>query len=142
MARAQRRALPQRCSNVRHLRGGLLDNDTARICSQGRGRVWRRESALSYADKSLACRDCGQAFVFSSGEQEFFAQKGFTNEPSRCPDCRSARKASGGGGGGDSSGGYGAGGLGAGGGGGWGPGRGEVFSPRRRRGHQGRPPLP
>ena len=60
---------------------------------------------MSYADKPMTCRDCGQAFVFSSGEQEFFAQKGFTNEPSRCPECRSARKASGGGGGGYSSGG-------------------------------------
>jgi CxxC-x17-CxxC domain-containing protein len=65
------------------------------------------ESAMSYADKPMTCRDCGQAFVFTSGEQEFFAQKGFTNEPSRCPECRSARKASGGGGGGGySSGGY------------------------------------
>ena len=63
---------------------------------------------MSYADKPMTCRDCGQAFVFSSGEQEFFAQKGFTNEPSRCPECRSARKASGGGGGGgySSGGGY------------------------------------
>jgi CxxC-x17-CxxC domain-containing protein len=48
---------------------------------------------VSYADKALACRDCGQAFVFTTGEQEFFAQKGFTNEPSRCPDCRRAHKA-------------------------------------------------
>jgi CxxC-x17-CxxC domain-containing protein len=49
---------------------------------------------LSYADKSLSCRDCGQAFIFTSGEQEFHALKGFQNEPSRCPDCRAARKAS------------------------------------------------
>ena len=47
-----------------------------------------------YNDKTLTCRDCGQSFVFTSGEQEFFAQKGFTNEPSRCPDCRAARKSS------------------------------------------------
>jgi CxxC-x17-CxxC domain-containing protein len=42
------------------------------------------------------------AFVFTAGEQEFYAQKGFTNEPSRCPDCRRAAKAArqGGGGGG------------------------------------------
>ena len=46
-----------------------------------------------YLDKTLTCRDCGQAFTFTAGEQEFFAQKGFTNEPSRCPECRSARKA-------------------------------------------------
>jgi CxxC-x17-CxxC domain-containing protein len=52
---------------------------------------------MSYADKTLNCQDCGIDFVFTSGEQEFYAQKGFTNEPTRCPSCRQARKASGGG---------------------------------------------
>ena len=52
------------------------------------------ESALSYADQTLTCRDCGQAFVFTAGEQEFHASKGFENAPSRCVDCRAARKAS------------------------------------------------
>ncbi len=42
-------------------------------------------------DKILTCRDCGQEFVFTSGEQEFYAQKGFS-EPSRCAGCRAARK--------------------------------------------------
>src|SRR5436190_14634340 len=36
-------------------------------------------------DKQLTCRDCGQGFLFTVGEQEFFASRGFTNEPSRCP---------------------------------------------------------
>jgi CxxC-x17-CxxC domain-containing protein len=58
---------------------------------------------MSYADKTLTCRDCGMDFVFTSGEQEFYAQKGFTNEPTRCPSCRQQRKA---GGGGRSGGGY------------------------------------
>ena len=40
---------------------------------------------MSYADKTIACRDCGTDFVFTAGEQEFYAQKGFTNEPTRCP---------------------------------------------------------
>jgi CxxC-x17-CxxC domain-containing protein len=52
---------------------------------------------MSYADKTITCQDCGTDFVFTSGEQEFYAQKGFTNEPSRCPACRQARKAGGGG---------------------------------------------
>ena len=52
---------------------------------------------MSYADKTLTCRDCGTAFTFTAGEQEFYDQKGFTNQPTRCPDCRAARKASGGG---------------------------------------------
>ena len=58
---------------------------------------------MSYADKTLTCRDCGMDFVFTSGEQEFYAQKGFTNEPTRCPSCRQQRKASGGRGGYNSS---------------------------------------
>jgi CxxC-x17-CxxC domain-containing protein len=44
-----------------------------------------------YTDKTLTCRDCGVTFPFTAGEQEFFASKGFTNEPSRCPECRGAR---------------------------------------------------
>ncbi len=45
-----------------------------------------------YADERLTCTDCGAEFVFSAGEQEFFATKGFQNKPNRCPDCRAARK--------------------------------------------------
>src|SRR5258708_3518877 len=45
-----------------------------------------------YQDRILTCRDCGQEFTFTAGEQEFFASKGLTNAPSRCPDCRKARK--------------------------------------------------
>ena len=44
------------------------------------------------ADTTLTCRDCGQAFTFTSGEQDFYASRGYS-EPSRCPDCRAARKA-------------------------------------------------
>lgn len=43
------------------------------------------------ADSTLTCRDCGQAFVFTAGEQDFYASRGFS-EPGRCPDCRAARK--------------------------------------------------
>jgi len=43
-------------------------------------------------DKTLTCRDCGADYVFTEGEQAFYAEKGFTNEPVRCPDCRRARK--------------------------------------------------
>lgn len=45
-----------------------------------------------YQDKTLTCRDCGNEFVFSAGEQEFYADKGFENEPTRCKECRAARK--------------------------------------------------
>ena len=46
-----------------------------------------------YRDETLNCVDCNAPFTFSAGEQEFFAAKGFTNKPNRCPDCRAARKA-------------------------------------------------
>lgn len=44
------------------------------------------------ADKILVCKDCKQEFVFSEGEQAFYKEKGFDNEPTRCPDCRRANK--------------------------------------------------
>jgi len=43
-------------------------------------------------NKTLVCRDCGVDFEFTASEQEFFAEKGLTNEPGRCPECRAARK--------------------------------------------------
>ncbi|MGN0468059.1 MAG: zinc-ribbon domain containing protein [Acutalibacteraceae bacterium] len=45
-----------------------------------------------YEDKTLTCKDCGKEFVFTAGEQEFYAEKGFQNEPQRCKECRQARK--------------------------------------------------
>jgi len=48
---------------------------------------------MSFEDKSIQCSDCNTTFTFTAGEQEFFASKGFTNEPKRCPECRRANKA-------------------------------------------------
>ena len=45
------------------------------------------------ADKVIACKDCKADFVFTESEQAFYKEKGFDNEPVRCPDCRRARKA-------------------------------------------------
>ena len=45
-----------------------------------------------YQDRILTCRDCGQDFTFSAGEQEFYASRGLTNSPGRCPSCRAARR--------------------------------------------------
>jgi CxxC-x17-CxxC domain-containing protein len=47
---------------------------------------------MSFTDKTLNCRDCGKDFTFTAGEQEFFSQKGFENEPLRCPECRAAKR--------------------------------------------------
>ena len=82
-----------------------------------------------YSDKNLTCADCGQEFVFTASEQDFYAQRGFT-EPRRCASCRASRKAArnADGGGSSSYGSYGAGGGysagGGGGGGGYGGGGG------------------
>lgn len=43
-------------------------------------------------DKTIVCKDCGKEFVFTVGEQEFYKEKGFDNDPVRCPACRKARK--------------------------------------------------
>ena len=48
---------------------------------------------MSLVDRTLSCRDCGAEFLFSVREQEFYVSKGFENDPARCPECRSARKA-------------------------------------------------
>jgi CxxC-x17-CxxC domain-containing protein len=53
-----------------------------------------------FQDRTLTCRDCGQQFAFTAGEQEFFQSRGLTNDPTRCPECRRARKDARGGGGG------------------------------------------
>ncbi len=45
-----------------------------------------------FQDRTLTCRDCGREFAFTASEQQFFSEREFTNDPSRCPECRSARK--------------------------------------------------
>jgi hypothetical protein len=47
---------------------------------------------MSFQDKSIQCSDCGTSFTFSTEQQEFFASKGYTNDPKRCSWCRAARK--------------------------------------------------
>ena len=47
---------------------------------------------MAFQDRELACRDCGGAFVFTVGEQEFYATKGLEHDPVRCPSCRATRK--------------------------------------------------
>jgi len=69
---------------------------------------------MSYQDRTLTCQDCSQSFTFSADDQQYHAEKGYTNEPKRCPTCRQNRRA-------DSGGGYG-----GGGGGGYGGGRREM----------------
>ncbi len=48
---------------------------------------------MRFTEKSLQCSDCGRTFPFTAEEQEFFASKGFTNEPQRCTTCRQMKRA-------------------------------------------------
>ena len=49
---------------------------------------------MEFVDKTLSCSDCGTDFVFTANEQQFYNERGFTNEPKRCKECRDKRKAS------------------------------------------------
>jgi ssDNA-binding Zn-finger/Zn-ribbon topoisomerase 1 len=53
-------------------------------------KTYKRRNILM--DKTIVCKDCGKDFIFTEGEQAFYKEKGFDNEPQRCPDCRRARK--------------------------------------------------
>jgi CxxC-x17-CxxC domain-containing protein len=47
---------------------------------------------VAYTERNIQCVDCGANFPFTAEDQEFFAKKGYTNEPKRCPSCRQVRK--------------------------------------------------
>ncbi|MCY4415641.1 MAG: zinc-ribbon domain containing protein [Chloroflexi bacterium] len=47
---------------------------------------------MTYQDRILSCNDCGQSFTFSADDQSYHAEKGYTNEPKRCPSCRGAKR--------------------------------------------------
>jgi CxxC-x17-CxxC domain-containing protein len=79
-------------------------------------------NTMSFEDKNIVCADCGAEFVHSAADQARYAERGFTNEPKRCRECREKRKAQGGGGGEGRS---------SGGGGGGGGGGGYSSGPRR-----------
>ena len=67
---------------------------------------------MAFDDRTLTCVECNQSFVFTADDQQYHADKGYTNEPKRCPNCRQARRANrgfDGGGGGGGGGGFGGG---------------------------------
>ena len=79
-----------RGQNVARLELGLLSRLTRE--PDGIAPATERSFVFVYSDKNLTCADCGQEFVFTASEQDFYAQRGFT-EPRRCPTDRAARKA-------------------------------------------------
>jgi CxxC-x17-CxxC domain-containing protein len=48
---------------------------------------------MAFQDITLKCKDCGKDFIWTASEQDFYQQKGFQNQPQRCPDCRKIKKA-------------------------------------------------
>ena len=48
---------------------------------------------MVFQDRTLACVECGASFTFGVDDQRFHAERGYTNEPRRCPTCREARRA-------------------------------------------------
>jgi len=60
---------------------------------------------MSFQDRTLTCVDCGASFTFSADDQQYHREKGYTNEPKRCPSCRLSRRSSNYGGGSGSYGG-------------------------------------
>src|SRR5215204_6773302 len=55
-------------------------------------RIFLGGRRVAYTDRTLTCADCGNAFTFSADDQSYHAQKGFTNAPKRCPNCRAAKR--------------------------------------------------
>jgi CxxC-x17-CxxC domain-containing protein len=49
---------------------------------------------MSFQDRSLTCVECNQSFTFSADDQQYHREKGYTNEPKRCPSCRQNRRSS------------------------------------------------
>ena len=47
---------------------------------------------MTYTDRTLTCVECGDPFTFSADDQAYHAEKGYTNEPKRCPSCRQTRR--------------------------------------------------
>jgi len=52
----------------------------------------KKKGEKMFEDRTLTCVDCGAEFTFTASEQEFFQEKGYVNDPKRCPNCRDSRK--------------------------------------------------
>ena len=50
------------------------------------------QTNTTFTDQTMTCKDCGREFIWTAGEQQFYADKGFTNPPSRCPEDRAKAK--------------------------------------------------
>src|SRR3990170_2302375 len=75
---------PRRIRTVDPVHGGAVSTGLGDRAEEGLERV--------YEDRTLTCRDCAEEFIFSAGEQAFYASKSLVNDPQRCPSCRAAAK--------------------------------------------------
>ena len=72
-----------------------MHDDVARVSAAAKETTLseeRRRQMSEYNDRQLTCADCNRDFTWTAGEQEFFHEKGFTNPPKRCKECRQAKK--------------------------------------------------
>lgn len=81
-------SLPKPISRLGSRPTSLLTRYPAPTTSSAHGVI----TLVSFSDKTLTCRDCGQPFVWTASEQEFYQSRGFENEPVRCRECRNRRK--------------------------------------------------
>jgi CxxC-x17-CxxC domain-containing protein len=102
---------PRRYGGVLHLRQSRHSALVCSLVSPRRGassKLGRAESSattrgqealneMSYQDQQLTCAECGRTFTDTADDQAFRAERGYTNAPRRCPECRAARRAGGGG---------------------------------------------
>ena len=73
-------------------RGFTNDPKRCRPCREKRKEEVAGPAIEGFEDKSFECVDCAQTFVHAAKDQAYYAERGFTNEPKRCPDCRNKRK--------------------------------------------------
>ena len=69
------------------------EDDGFKVHTKSAAQMSGKVSTGTYDDITLNCRDCNAEFIFTIGEQEFYATKGWTNQPSRCEPCKKAKKA-------------------------------------------------
>jgi CxxC-x17-CxxC domain-containing protein len=72
---------PLRITNIITKRGNIM-NEEVKVGME----------TEEFVDETLVCKECGNEFVFTAGEQKFYKEKGFMNKPKSCKACRDAKK--------------------------------------------------
>ena len=94
---SQVKTLKERFYNLRAVKAEHVKNNFTYL-KRGKKNMCENEVKVEtaeevvYEDITLTCRDCGEEFVFTAGEQQFYAEKGFKNQPKCCKACRDKKK--------------------------------------------------